>query len=124
MITINYYKEHYGIRSSSSQNIPSKLEKEHKVTNTAERTEEEKENNILKKNIEITTFLTNILKPNVPDVLVKIKYNKETGDRDAYLITKKPGIKPSAIVVNKIKQELNSEQEINEIIVIDEEECN
>ena len=42
VIIINYYKEHYGIRSLSSQNIPSKLEKEHKVTNTEESTEEKK----------------------------------------------------------------------------------
>ena len=55
---------------------------------------------------------------------MKIKYNEQRGDRDAYLITKKAGIKASEIVVNKIKQELNIEQEINEMIIIDDEECN
>ena len=124
-ITITYYKEHYGIRTSSSHDQVKKTEKESKARGSAENTEEN-ESNILKKNQEMESFLENLLRSDVPDIVVKIWYNKKTRDRNAYLITNKEGVKPSEIVQKKIKQEstgeyeMGNEEEVIEIIVIDD----
>ena len=71
-IKITYYKEHYGIRTSSSQDRVNKTEKESKARGSAENTEEN-ESNILKKNKEIESFLENLLRSDVPDIVVKIR---------------------------------------------------